>query len=358
MKKKFFYFAFISVFLISMTSAPSAIAGEDEGFKVFGYVQSWFVTDDSTVPSTSIENEFVVRRARLGVKGHSKIGILPIKYKLLFDAAASSPDLLDAYLDLNIHPLFNVGMGQFKYHFTEIGTASSKIKAIGLLYRPEVSQNIHNPLVGAGTRLRDIGFRIHGKESVNDVKFGYDVEILNGSRGANRADNNDDKTVVAHLFASTMDVTIFGAYFTGESGTEGSTLDENGWTVGAKYRAGPIWIQGEYASANRNQAAGAADIDPNGWYIQGAYQITPELQGVVRYGQADVDDNASNDTMDTVGLGVNYKVNKHATLSANYFIKDADSGYSERTLLGRGGFSTVTGSAVGDVFLFQAEYTY
>lgn len=361
MKSKIFCFAFLSAFLIGMVSAPSAIAGGDASFKVTGYAQSWFIYDDSNVTNPAISNEFLVRRARIAVKGKSKIGVLPVKYKIMGDFAASKGGsgkafLLDAYLDLNFDKLFNVGMGQFKYHFTEIGTASSKIKAIGLLTRPEIVHNLHTKLVTKGSALRDIGIRIHGKQK-GDVTFGYDLEVLNGN-GANNTEMNDDKTIVGHVFVSTMDVTFFGAVFSGNEGAEGSDLDETGWTVGAKYKAGPVWFQAEYAAATLDQGAGATDKEPQGWYIQGAYNITPELQGVVRYGQADADDNKSNNTMSTVGLGANYKVNKHATISANYYIRDADSGYSEKTLWGRAGAVTVKGSDVGNIFMIQGEYTY
>lgn len=354
MKSKIFCFAFLTAFLISMGGAPSAIAGEDSSFKVNGYVQSWYVSDDSTVGPSAIENQFLVRRARLGIKGKSKVGLLPVNWKLLGEFNTGNNNVLDAFLNVNLHSLFQVQIGQFKHHFMEIGTASSKVKAIGLIYRPEITQNIHSGQTGSA--LRDIGVRLHGTQK-GDTSFGYDLEVVNGD-GANSSDSNDNKTIVAHLFAEMMGVRFNGAFFTGKDGTEGSALDEKGFSGGVRYKNGPIWLQFEYAAATYDQAGGAADVEPSGWYVQAAYKVLPELQAVVRYDIAELDDKTSNTSMSTVGIGANYKINKNATISLNYFIKDADSGYSERTLLGRSGRSTVTGNAVGNVIAAQVEYTY
>ncbi|MBE9503088.1 MAG: porin [Proteobacteria bacterium] len=343
----------VSLFALSLLSVSAAWA--EDSFAVDGYGQAWYISDDSDVSTGEIKSEFFTRRARLGAKGKYSEGDFPVKFRLLGEFAGGSATLLDSYLDIDFNPLFQVQVGQFKYHFTEIGTTSSKVKAIGLLYRPEVVQNIHGNLGQTGGSLRDVGVRFHGARK-GDITYGYNLEIVNGD-GINKADRNDDKVIIAHIFGSKGGVKLFGAYFNGKDGVEGSETDEKGMTAGASYKGGGVWVQAEYAAATYDQT-GAGDLKPKGWYLQAAYDVMPELQLLARYDWAEEASNQSDNEMTTTAIGVNYRISKRATISANYFMRDADNNYDEKTLLGRSGSETLTGSKVGNVLVTQFEYVF
>jgi len=197
--------------------------------------------------------------------------------------------------------------------------------------------------------------RLHG-ERKGDISYGYNLEILNGN-GINKADENDDKVMIAHLFGKMGGVKVFGAYFKGKDGVEGSETDETGMTAGASYKGGGLWVQAEYAAATYEQT-GASDLEPKGWYLQAAYDVMPELQLLARYDQAKEASNQTDNEMTTTALGANYRISKSATVSANYYVRDADNNYDEKTLLGRSGYETLTGSKVGNVFVAQFEFVY
>ncbi len=237
---RFFVTVVALVIVLSLSSVPVSKAGD--GFKVFGYGQAWYVSDDSDVSAGNVSSEFLMRRARLGVEGTYGGAQIPVDFKFVGEFAGynstttttvihpydgstetttttdrGSASLLDAYLNIPFSPLFQVQMGQFKYHYTEIGTASSKIKAIGLVYRPEVVQNIHGNLGRSGGSLRDVGLRIHGVQK-GGITYNYDLEFINGD-GANKADRNDNKVILVHLAGKVGGIKVFGAYFTGKDGT-------------------------------------------------------------------------------------------------------------------------------------------
>lgn len=373
--KNIFLFAMI-IAIVTLTFTDLHAANALDGVKVFGYGQAWYISDDSNVASDKITSEFLIRRARLGAKTNSNVGPFSADFKFMGEFAGhdnstetpvthdsgrketvsdedtGSAILLDAYINLKYSPLFQFQVGQFKYHFTEIGTASSKINSIGLIDRPEMAQNIHGRI--GSSKLRDVGVRIHG--SINrEVDAGYDIEYLNGD-GLNSSDSNDDRTLIFHAYVEEKGLKLFGAYFTGKEGTKGSEFSESGWTAGGKYTNGPVSILGEYATAKYE--SGPVAVEPNGWYVQTTYDVVSASQVLARYGVVEADSNTSNTTMTTTIFGTNYKVGKNITVSVNYIMRNADSAYSKKTLLGRAGSTMVTGGDIGGVVVTQFEYAF
>ncbi len=353
----------IVVIMFSWISFAGA-EGDGDVYKVFGYGQAWYVNDDSDISATAtaVDNEFYIKRARLGVKGKSPEALspqFPVNYKILGEFAGSSAVLLDAVVNVQFHPLFQVQVGQFKYHFTISGYRLAKIKDMGLITRPEIVKNIALKLGQTGGSYRDIGVNIHGEQKEGDVTFGYNLEVLNGS-GPNTKDVNNGKTTIITPYVKAMGVQLSGSYFTGKDGTEGSDFDESGWSLGGEYNNGPLWLRTEYVQATYEQGSGADDLKPKGWYFQAAYDVIKELQVLARYGTADTDSNLDAREMSTIDIGANYRVNKHATLSLNYLIRDADANYSEFTLWGKPGVRgvSVQGDNVGNIAIAQFEFTF
>ncbi len=354
--------------VVIMFSWISFAEAKDDGdvFKVFGYGQAWYVNDNSDISAPAIDNEFYIKRARLGVKGKSPEALspqFPVNYKILGEFAGEKAVLLDAVVNFQFHPLFQVQVGQFKYHFTISGYRLAPIKHMGLITRPEIVKNIALKLGQTGGSYRDIGVNIHGEQKEGDVTYGYNLEILNGS-GPNLAiensDENSGKTTIITPYVKAMGVQLSGSYFTGKNGVEGSDFDESGWTFGGEYNNGPLWLRTEYVQATYEQGSGVDDVKPKGWYFQVAYDVIKELQVLGRYGVADTDSNRDAREMSTIDIGANYRVNKHATLSFNYLIRDAEDNYSEFTLWGKPGVRgvSVQGDNVGNIAIAQFEFTF
>ena len=81
-------------------------------------------------------NSFDIRRARLDLKGD------PVKwmdYRLQLDVS-SSPKIMDAFVRLKFHPMFNVQAGQFKLAFSLENPYSPL--AIETLYNSQVYSNL------------------------------------------------------------------------------------------------------------------------------------------------------------------------------------------------------------------------
>ena len=249
-------------------------------------------------------NEFRIRRARAGLKG----GILQgINYILQIDAS-KSPVLLDAKVEITFSPYAKLTFGQFKVPFgLEHLTSSSALDTINR------SQTVENlcPSRDIGGQGRDIGLALSGKFS----RIKYNLGIFNGE-GANRADTNEKKDLVARLGFSPFDsLTLSLSHYQGKSTLFGgdSVVDRDRTGVDIYLVYEQISVKGEYISAKDYRA------DRLGWYVQGGYNFIPDkIQAIVRYESYDADRDIEGDRIDIITLGLNWFFSKMTKLQINY----------------------------------------
>ncbi|NIM58204.1 MAG: hypothetical protein GTO16_04585 [Candidatus Aminicenantes bacterium] len=282
-------------------------AGEDENRFALVASQSMQLSAYTQVRYTHTDedmNEFRIRRARAGLKG----GILQrINYILQIDSV-KSPVLLDAKVEIDFSPYAKLTFGQFKVPFGLENLTSSS--ALDTINRSQTVENLC-PSRDVGGQGRDIGLALSGNFS--GIK--YSLGIFNGE-GANRADTNEKKDLVARLGFSLLDsLTLSLSHYQGKSTLFGgdSVVDRDRTGVDIYLVHEQISVKAEYISARDYRA------DRLGWYIQGGYNfVQDKIQAIVRYESYDADRDIEGDRIDIITLGLNWFFSKMTKLQINY----------------------------------------
>ena len=179
-----------------------AEAGDDEGIKVFGFIQPQYeyqFLGDSVqkfMRGMDSESSFYFNRARLGV-----VGNIPYDFAYYFVAEFSpshgGPYVLDAFVTYKRWaPYINISMGQFKTPFgLELQTACSGLYTVD---RSRVVNELASP-------FRDIGVLIFGGTGEKKIfglenkdVFKWQLAVTNGT-GQNIYDSNSDKDFTGRL---------------------------------------------------------------------------------------------------------------------------------------------------------------
>lgn len=340
--------------------------------KVGGYIEGWYRLDnsdlsDQTTASKKVDSELRVRRARIDVKGDltEKIG-----YRVNANLDGPSPasgtatvKLWDGYITYKAHPAALITFGQFKYPFTLEGLEGTPDRIPVL--RAESINDIAGKLGTQGGSFRDIGAMVSGGYK-DALGLAYGLAVING-KGINSGDNNSEKDIVGRATISPLNgFTIGGSYYTGKGQDETTTFEikESAYDLEAEYVLKDLGLslRGEYIAAkweNFDVATGSASLgkeqEPNGWYLQAAYRLPPikDLQVMARYEDYEKDSNTANSRLKTTTLGATYFLKGKTRITANYLIRDADSG------------SIVTaqetdakGSRIGNIFFVQMLVAY
>ncbi|MGH7411920.1 MAG: porin [Candidatus Methylomirabilis sp.] len=242
---------------------------------------------------SSLKNNFLVRRGRIGLSGTF------YKYFDFFveaDFGQGAAVLTDGYLELRYWPELRLRAGQFKVPFSYEDLFSDN--NIDFVER-SVADNL--------APARDLGAMLHG--SLFGGVVSYAGGIFNGT-GQNTADTNNSKDLAARLvvypFKQTdlvwlknlhvgADVT-WGEQDSGQSlrgrtdgtfvffnriNTRGDRLRYSGEVA---YYTGPFTIYGEYIqSEEERKGLGAggrdlADLFGRGWYVTTTYMLTGETK--------------------------------------------------------------------------------
>lgn len=178
--------------------APVVTASAKDGFnikaaddsyklKLSGYTQADARIFTDNKKDTGTTDTFLVRTARLVFSG-SLAGLA--EFYISPEFAGSSVNLPDAYIDLKLWSAFKVRGGKFKAPF-----GLERLQSTTALTFAELG------LPGNLAPNRDVGFQVFGdlfKDRVN-----YAVGVFNGIQdgGTSVTDTNNDKEVVARVFA-------------------------------------------------------------------------------------------------------------------------------------------------------------
>jgi hypothetical protein len=282
-------------------------------------------------------SSFLVRRARLGFKGHTFGPNIKYQVQAAFDEGKDA-HLLDYYFNMTHIPAMNVQFGQYKVPFNRHRVTSSA--ELQLIDRSEANEvfNLN----------RQIGITLHSQKLL-DEKFEYAFGFYNGSsvtdRGASDGKNKESNDNNKHLFllraaynpfgefgysegdleySETLKATIGGAvgFSSDEIEIGGSEEDVDTTRVvgelGLKYRGFSFLTEGYYRHRDAGKLAGAIsreNIVDTGFFTQAGYFIIPKrLELAGRFSLVDFDDNVFFDDLDTVREytgGLNYFFNGH-----------------------------------------------
>lgn len=221
------------------------------------------------------------------------------------------------------------------------GVILSPLGRFNLNHDSPLNDLTNRPLVARQiipTTLSEAGMGFYGTfYPSEDILLGYEIYLVNGfnqasaaslrsGRGSQKADNNEEKSLVGRLNASPflgLDLGFSfhrGAY--DDSGAENLTI----LALDGVYNRGPIEVKGELARASIDAVA---TDKRSGYYAQAAYHFLPGITKAfpnsiftctLRYDHIDLD--ASKETRYTLGL--NFRPEEETAIKLDYEIYDND----------------------------------
>lgn len=273
--------------------------------RISGYVQAGYEWSDGS-------SSFFIKRVRLDLRGDIA---RKLDYRVQLEFA-SSPKIVDAYLQYRPFRQLNFKLGEYKIPFTIENTDYVPLK-FELIEYPLALQRLMGFAEPIGGRMvggvmqggetlkdtgRDMGLTLYGTlvECEGRALLSYDVGVLNGA-GINLKDNNRSKDVVTRLmFRPVRGLTLSGSWYGGEYGAD--CLERQRVSAGVCYDHGRGVVRGEWIGGRTGYAAteeyAAGTFDSSGWYVLGGVRVTPSLMPVVRYDTL-LSDTASDDSRQT-----------------------------------------------------------
>lgn len=377
-------------------------AGSMERARLWGFVQPEFQATDGTPlaagpfagqpanfnqipPGLDEHAEFLIRRARVGLRGN----VLPqggtLNYFLLLDAGDNGITrynggrikLTDASVTFNQLPGARIRLGQFKYPGAEEGLMAIQYydyinfsNATNSLLQERffdsdgsvanLDENAPNGAVGA---FRDIGVQMFDAFMRGAWEHSYAVMLGNGN-GLLRGDDNDSKDVYLYWASERVFAgkgprregwKLFGWHQQGErtlaSGAAQAIgdFDRTRWGLGSTLRTGKYRAAAEYIRAdgmiftgtdagavpgalnNAGTAVASWNVLPNdeadGWYADIGYRLLPRLEVDLRYDVLNraTDTAAEERRFTTWTLGAQYAFSEPVRLMVNYEFRAAEA---------------------------------
>jgi phosphate-selective porin OprO and OprP len=261
-----------------------------------------------------------IRRARLAIKGN----ISPyFGYGFQADFA-SSPKLLDAYIDCKLSEYFVITAGQFKLPFSyENLTSSNKMEMIDRSQAVEALV-FRGKDVNGNQNGRDIGIQIGGTLlKLNDRSvIDYRAGLFNG-QGINTVDLNESKDFVGRLIFHPIKGLDFGGSYLNGLGNYAVTkaspaIDhrKNRYGLEVSYELKNFSFRSEYLRGEDNKAV------REGWYAQAGYYIIPQkLQFLFKYDKYNPSISTLGDISILYTTCLNYNFNSYSRIQLAYIFR-------------------------------------
>ncbi len=221
------------------------------------------------------------------------------------------------------------------------GVILSPLGRFNLIHDSPLNDLTNRPLVDQQiipTTLSEAGMGLFGAVyPTESALVGYEIYLVNGfgeataasirsGRGSQKADNNEEKSVVGRLNYSPLIGVDLGASFHWGAYDSAGTKNLTIAAIDGSMNRGPWEVRGEFARAS---VAGAAADNRFGYYAQAAYHVLPGLlpqfpnsifTATFRYDFIDLD--VSEETRYT--LGVNLRPEEDTVLKLDYEVYDQD----------------------------------
>ncbi|MBI5039704.1 MAG: porin [Gammaproteobacteria bacterium] len=377
-------------------------AGSTTRVRLWGFVQPEFQSSDGTpltagafagqpasfnqvAPGLDEHAEFLIRRARLGLRGH----VLPqdgmLDYFLLLEAGDNGITrytggrikFTDASVTLNHLPGARIRLGQFKYPGAEEGLMAIQSydyinfsNATNFLLQERffdsdgsinsLDEDAPNGAVGA---FRDIGVQLFDAFMAGAWEHSYAAMLGNGN-GLLRGDDNSSKDVYLYwaserVFAGKgprrQGWKLFAWHQQGERTLATAAIqtvsdfDRTRWGLGTtlrkdRYRAAAEYIRADGMIFNGTDGgavpgtlnnAGTAvaswnvlpDDEADGWYIDAGYMVLPKLELDLRYDTLNraTRTAAEERSFTTWTLGAQYAFTENMRVMVNYEFRAAEA---------------------------------
>ncbi len=266
---------------------------------------------------TSVNNTFLLHRARLDVKGDINDSW---NYEVYTEFAGTTK-LLDAYTTYKIADYLKFTAGQFKVPFSlESLIADSQLDFID-------RSQVVNALAGRATDVignqngRDIGIQVNGSFAKIDNRylFDYTFGVFNGAGYDVTTDNNNHKDIAGRLSVHPVNNLMVSADFyngVGFYGTPAKNEKRDREGIDARYVIGALALQAEYDKGTDGI------IKRDGWYGQATcFVLKNKLQLAAKFDTYDPNDATANVRTNYYTGGINYFFNDWARLTVNYIAR-------------------------------------
>jgi hypothetical protein len=289
----------------SQTAAPEGNAYP--AYRLTGFMEQNFTHEQEADPAAA----FSLYRARVGVAGRLNDLISVNILAGALEPPNRSPQLVNAFLDFDIHPMFQLRTGQFLVPFGLEGPEP-------IFLNPAIERSTVIRRMNYFRMFRDVGIQASGSQN----GFSYAIALINGT-GANVAERIDPKDLIGRLgFQATDELDLGVSFHVGKSPTPATEPDRFQLGVDATWRSDPLLIRGEYI-LRKDEIPGSSDRNQHGGYVLAGYHFNDELQGIMRLEMhrpdSDVDFGDSALTILTAGL--NYYFQGNNRLSLNYEVR-------------------------------------
>lgn len=220
------------------------------------------------------------------------------------------------------------------------GVILSPLGRFNLLHDSPLNDLTNRPLVAREiipTTLSESGMGLFGTFYPSEsAVMGYELYVVNGfneaagtrlrsGRGSQKADNNEDKSIVGRLNYSPMIGMDLGGSFHVGAYDDAGDHNLSIFALDGAWNRGPIDVRGEFATASVD---GAAEDSRSGYYAQVGYHFLPGiltfpnsiLTATVRFDHIDL--GATDETRTTVGL--NFRPEEDTVIKLDYEVYDQD----------------------------------
>ena len=333
--------------LTNLEEGFARLSGDTVKLKIGTWLQGGYAWDDrksdaatnsgisiplaeSSAVNTNSSNSFYLRFARLYFNGtlSDKMG-----FRIMFDAAASTSILRDAYVWLDYIPYTRVTIGQFP---VPIGGDSWR----GPFDLPMIEYTL-NTTAFQPTAFRDIGVLVSpkyvAKLPIGDFGVSLATAAVNGN-GPNTTDDNDSKDWYGRLAITPIvpGLEVAGSWQLGRTSTGAGQRDWQRWAADLNFAPKMVpglLFRGEYMSQRKFFTGPARYVHSNGWNATLAMRmdklvavpILKNLEPVARYEELNGDKDIHSDERRRTTLGMNYWLNKYSRLMVNYEWYDVES---------------------------------
>jgi hypothetical protein len=292
------------------------VEADQKQHKLDGYMQVRYVDDGATTG----KNEFLVRRARLNIRGPVSDRV-SYRVELQMDAKEegqgpnSKTQVRTANIDYTLGPgsLLRVGQAKIPWGYELLESVPSLWTGERSFFMDRLFPN-----------QRDVGVQWSCKRTPAAPEF--DLGIFNGT-GINADDNNDRKNVMARVNLPIRSGEVALSGYTGENG-EGATATRQDRTgLSARYRWSETQFLGEFVAGNDK------GHKVRGWYGQVGHPIGSGRPSLLfaKYDQYDENRSKADDMFKRWSLGYWYDLDKATRLTLVWELRNADPKFSEYT---------------------------
>ncbi len=289
-----------------------------------GYSESQISTDDRSYPAYRLtgfmEHNFTyeedandplgfsINRARVGVAGQlNELISLNIVAGAL-EPPNRNPQLVNGFVDFDIHSMFRLRTGQFLVPFGLEGPEP-------IFLNPAIERSYAIRRLNHFRMFRDVGIQASGSQD----GISYAIAFINGT-GANVAERIDPKDLLGRFgYKATDELTLGISFHIGTFPNPQTEADRFQLGLDGTWRSDPLLFRGEYIY-RKDEQVGQRDINRHGGYVLAGYHFREELQGILRFElyQPDTDLDFSDAGLTVLAAGLNYYLQGQTRVSLNY----------------------------------------